>query len=210
MRYVTPERWPSPRYGPIFATHLSPPPHTVTTYKTRMTSVSHVRQWVARSRLFAILDATDTPAVPERAWDLGERNAVSLYRGRAEESLSSIAPYLMQLDEPTLGWIAADLWPEPWGVFVLADVPLDTLRSHFRRFLVVTGPQGESWYFRFYDPRVLEQYLSTCTPEELADFYGPVLAYGVTDLVTYGIKLFSRNDGVLVPAAMAPSAVVQG
>jgi hypothetical protein len=160
-------------------------------------SVSQLARWAERGRLYAVLDATGTPSVPPRARALGEGRAVSLYRGRAEEDLFSIAPYLVQLDWPTLEWITSELWPEPWGVFVVADVPLDTLRSHFRRFLVVDGPDGESWYFRFYDPRVLARYLATCTSEEDGAFYGPVTAYGATDLATYGVTLFVR-DGVML------------
>jgi hypothetical protein len=121
----------------------------------RQYSVSQIREWAARGRLFAILDATDTPAVPAKARQLGEERAISLYRGRAEEELWSIAPFLVQVDEPLLEWMTAVLWPEPWGIFVLANDTLDELRGHFRRFLVVESPDGESWYFRFYDPRVL-------------------------------------------------------
>jgi len=165
----------------------------VTTYSERNTSVSHVARWGEQGRVFAIVDATDTPSVPGRARALGEGRAVSLYRGRAEEDLFAIAPYLVQLDWPTLEWITGALWPEPWGVFVVADVPLEVLRSHFRRFLVVDGPEGESWYFRFYDPRVLPRYLASCTPDELTAFYGPVTAYGTTDLETYGVKWFTRD-----------------
>jgi hypothetical protein len=153
--------------------------------------VSQIGQWAARGRLFAILDATDTPAVPARARRLGEGQAVSLYRGRAEEELWSIAPFLVQVDDAVLDWIAEVLWPGPWGIFVLADQPLDALRAHFRRFLVVESPEGESWYFRFYDPRVLAKYLPTCTESELEDFFGPTLGLGITDPASYGVRVWS-------------------
>jgi hypothetical protein len=161
-------------------------------FRERLTSVSHLRHWVERGRLFAIVDATDTPSVPVRAEAMGDGRAISLYRGRAEEDLASIAPYLFQLDWETLEWITGELWAEPWGILVLADATLEQLRTHFRKFLVVTGPEGESWYFRFYDPRVLERFLPTCSDEQAEEFVGPVLAYGVTDMETYGVKLISQ------------------
>jgi hypothetical protein len=163
-------------------------------FSERRVAVSALHGWAERGRLFAIIDATDTPSVPIKAFLLGETRAVSLYRGRPEETLAAIAPYLVQVDLPVLEWITAELWTEPWGMFVLAGETLETLRRHFRHFLTVTGPNGESWYFRFYDPRVLERYIGSSTAEELAAFYGPVIAYGVTDLETYGAKLFTRGD----------------
>ena len=157
-----------------------------------------LREWAVRGRLFAILDATDTPSVPIKAGELGEEHAVSLYRGQAEEDLWTIAPFLVQVDSATLEWIAESLWPEPWGIFVLADDSLENLRLHLRRFLVVEGPNGESWYFRFYDPRVLVKYLDSCTAEELTAFLGPIHAFGVTDPDSYGVK-------VLRPAGPSPT-----
>ena len=162
--------------------------------QTRQLPVVQIREWAARGRLFAILDATDAPAVPVRARELGPSKAVSLYRGSAEEELWAIAPYLVHLDVDTFEWIAAELWSSPWGILALADEPLESLRTHFRRFLIVEGPTGESWYFRFYDPRVLAKYLPTCTPDELATFFGPVRALAATDPETYGVNVYRFAD----------------
>jgi hypothetical protein len=35
-------------------------------------------------------------------------------------------------------------------------------------------PDGKIVYFRFYDPRVLRAYLTTCTDDEIRTFFGPV------------------------------------
>ena len=137
---------------------------------------------VARAKaLYAILDACDAPAVPEKAESLGESHAISLYKGTAQERYANIAPYLVAVDDALLDWMLTTLWAEPWGIFVRSDAPLEDLRTHFRKFLLVSGPNGEEWYFRFYDPRVLTKYLPTCTEAELEEFFGPVTAYGVTD-----------------------------
>lgn len=178
----------------------------MTALTERLTSVTQIRAWAERGRLFAIVDATDEPAVPVKARELGDQRAVSLYKGRAEEELSAIAPYLMKLDWPTLEWITGELWAKPWGILLVADSTLEALRTHFRRFLVVEGPEGESWYFRFYDPRVFARYLPTCTEQELDDFAGPVRAFGVTDLDTYGVKVLTRGEPV--PAMPRPQPVV--
>jgi hypothetical protein len=167
--------------------------------QTRIVAVLQLREWALRGRLFAVVDATGTPSVPARARALSEERAVSLYRGRAEEDLWSIAPYLFQVDEATLGWISESLWSQPWGIFLLADESLEDLRLHLRRFLLVEGPAGESWYFRFYDPRVLGTFLDSCTPEELAAFTGPIRAFGATDPVSYGVQIYGMA-GLTIPA----------
>lgn len=157
------------------------------------TSVTGIGQWAVRGRLFAIVDATGTPSVPIKVRELGPDRAVSLYRGRPEEDLWAIAPYLVRLDGETLEWLAATLWSEPWGFFIFADADLESLRVHFRRFLVVESPEKESWYFRFYDPRVLVKYLRTLSETELVEFVGPARALGVTDPVSYGVRVFGTS-----------------
>ena len=174
----------------------------------RQMSVSQLAGWAERRRLYGVIDATDTPSVPERARLLGESRAVSLYRGSAEETLFAIAPYLVQLDWTLLEWITTELWTQPWGMFVFGDASIETLRTHFRQYLTVSGPQGESWYFRFYDPRVLRKYLASCTADELAAFYGPVRGYGVTDPETYGVSMFTRGEKTEPTPRATPSVVV--
>jgi hypothetical protein len=44
---------------------------------------------------------------------------------------------------------------------------------------VVEGIDEKPMYFFYYDPRVLVPFLGSCDGEELEEFYGPVMAYGV-------------------------------
>ena len=157
-------------------------------------TVLQVRRWAEAGRLRAVIDACDAPAVWNRARDLGEQRAVSLYKGRAEEDLAAIAPYLFTVDDGLYDWITTTLWAEPWGFFLLSDEPLEALRHHYRKFLVVEGPGSEPLYFRFYDPRVLQAYLPTCTSSELTDFFGPARAIGITNPTTYGVNVMTRHE----------------
>jgi hypothetical protein len=117
---------------------------------------------------------------------------VSLYRGRAEEELWGICQWLAQADTETCDWISSDLWITPWGIFAVADADLETMRTHFRRFLVVKSPDGDPLYFRFYDPRVLPAFLESCTEAEVDELFGPIRAFAVTDTATYGLQLLLR------------------
>lgn len=140
-----------------------------------------LERWSDGGRLFAILDACDQPAVPAFCREQTEDVARSLYLGRADEELWAIAPYLVRVEPATLAWIGTDLWPEPWGIFLAADASLDDLHRHFRQFLVVSGPAGQDWYFRFYDPRVLPRFLDSASVEDGERFFGPIAAFAVPD-----------------------------
>lgn len=158
----------------------------------QLTTVNAVRRIAASGRLFAVLDACDEPRVPPKASELAER-ATPLYQGKSQDRLWAIAPYLAQVDSALLDWIAASLWSTPWGIFLVTDATLDTLRSHLRRFLLVDAPDGGQWYFRFYDPRVLARYLPTCDATQLADFFGPVTTLGWVNLADYGVMLAGQQ-----------------
>lgn len=124
--------------------------------------------------LWAILDACDAPEVPSRVHRLGDAKAVSLYRGRAEVAYRAIAPYLVSVDANLLTWMRRTLWTAPWGIFAQAATDLETLRTHFRKFLLVEDSKGRRMYFRFYDPRVLRSFLRTCDDAESMEFFGPI------------------------------------
>jgi hypothetical protein len=144
-------------------------------------------------RLYAAMDASDAPAVPEKARALGPGSAVCLYAGGDEASYEAVAPYLLRLDDAALRWAQATLGRDPgWGVFVVADINLEGLRRHFRRVLVVLSPAGVKMNFRFYDPRVLTTFLDCCTAGELDDFYGPVERFGISTEDSAGALLFRR------------------
>ncbi|MGE0438913.1 MAG: DUF4123 domain-containing protein [Gemmatimonadales bacterium] len=168
-------------------------------------SFGDLERWSDGGRLFAILDACDQPAVPEFCQDQPDDIARSLYLGRADEELWAIAPYVVRVEPATLAWIRSDLWAEPWGVFLAADARLDELHRHFRQFLIVSGPQGQDWYFRFYDPRVLPRFLTSASVEDAERFFGPVAAYAVPD----GAQCLGLSRGT-APVGRGPIRITLG
>ena len=148
----------------------------------RPSSLEELRTWLAErpGSLYAVLDSCDEPRVPDMAAQLGDR-AVSLYRGSAERDHWAIASYLAVVDEPLLDWIVENLWEDPWGIFAVAQTDLASLRTHFRRFLKVEDADGKELLFRFYDPRVLPTFLTTCIESEAEQFFGPIRRFCVKD-----------------------------
>jgi hypothetical protein len=147
--------------------------------QTRPATLDELRELAGGGRLYAVIDACDTPAVPEKAREVGDARAVSLYRGTSDEMYWAFAPYLFVVDGELLDWIVSELWSEPWGIFAVSDEDMDAVRRHFRRFLLVQAPNGEQWYFRFYDPRVLSLFLPTADAEQLTEIFQLVRALGV-------------------------------
>jgi len=133
--------------------------------------------------LYAVLDACDAPSVPLLCEGLGPERAVSLYRGEAVEEYADIAPYLVRVDsEELLTWILAfGKQVQGWGILIAAPIPFEALRTHLRRFLRILDPEGEPLYFRFYDPRVLQMFLPTCSGDQIDQFYGRIGAFFVLD-----------------------------
>jgi hypothetical protein len=107
----------------------------------------------------------------------------SLYRGRKEEALSMVAPYLFTYQEGTdfANWLAEKGWGDAWGVFLFSNATLVELHRHFQKFLLVKKEDGQELYFRFYDPRVLRAFLPTCDWVQIQELFGPVQYFVVED-----------------------------
>ncbi len=129
-------------------------------------------------RLFALLDAAREPLVLARLFE-AKPEFQSLYEGTKGDALAAFAPYLVALPPGSLllETLVRDGWGKSWGVYLRSGLPFKELRQHFRRFLLVKTEAGEELYFRFYDPRVLRVFLPTCSPQEAAQFFGPVTEF---------------------------------
>jgi hypothetical protein len=134
----------------------------------------------------------------------------SLYRGRSEESLSSVAPYLFTLDKETefRKWYFDKGWGDSWGVLVYSSEDLKTLVKHFRQFLMVKTEDGEELYFRFYDPRVLRVFLPTCDSRQLKEFFGPVDYFICEDEDPTFADIYCLNNYELVASKITKEEVL--
>ncbi|MFD2520226.1 DUF4123 domain-containing protein [Emticicia soli] len=148
---------------------------------------------------FLLLDSARMNAAIEKAKEFaGEKSFICLYKGLAEERLSGVAPYLFNYDNSIFGeWHMKEGWGNSWGLFVSADLSLQDLSRHFRRFLMVKTEEGKQLYFRFYDPRVLRIFLPTCDTQQLEDFFGPIHFFFMEDEDPNFALKFSLKNGEL-------------
>jgi hypothetical protein len=145
---------------------------------TQPGSLEQLRKFAGGHYLYAITDGAYCSDLIGGPAANGTERVVSLLKPHPAIEPSAI-PHLIHVTEPVLDWIFGTVHGMPWGTFVMSKAEPDELRVHFRRFLMVELPDGERWYFRFYDPRLLPVYLSTCNEWELRKFFGPVRAFGI-------------------------------
>jgi hypothetical protein len=123
---------------------------------------------------------------------------MSLYKGRSEENLASVAPYLIDVNTTFEQWILKNGWGKSWGYFLESELPFEAVYSHFRKFLIVENEDFTQFYFRFYDPRVIRLFLPTCDTKQLQAFLDPLdLLISEMPEEESKVTLFSIENGKL-------------
>ena len=151
----------------------------------------------SENRLFAVLDAIDVPAIPQLAEQYGFERALSLYVGLHEADHWPVGPYLFRADTALLDWVAAYMKMQPWGIFAVPQSPDMTLQDAFaqlRKFVLV-NMGGQQVYLRFYDPRVLPQYLKRAPAGKLREFFGPWRFLGASNANVDEVSWFYVQNG---------------
>jgi hypothetical protein len=153
---------------------------------------------------YAVLDGAANPDLLDRLYADPRPEFVCLYRGELEPDMAEVAPYLVLLnpDHPFTDWLLTEGWGNHWGIFALSRAGLKAVRTHLRKFLMVRDPEGAQIYFRFYDPRVLQVFLPTCTVEELQLLFGVLDQYTCEGGTPDQLMFYSIESGRL-KAAMA-------
>ncbi len=84
--------------------------------------------------------------------------------------------------------------PSNLGILIDSPAPPSAVFRHLREIFVVRKADGQEYFFRYYDPRVLRTYLPTCNRDELAEFFGPLTGL-IAELESGdGFELFRRDD----------------
>jgi hypothetical protein len=128
-------------------------------------------------QVYCLLDGARDPDIAGLV-RFGGLEYTCLYAGKLHPRLQAAAPYLVHLSagSPTTNRLLRRGWGNAWGILMVAapEVTLTQQRLHLKKFLRVKTEQGRELAFRYYDPRVLNVYLPTCTSEEFQAFLGPL------------------------------------
>ncbi|TYA44141.1 DUF4123 domain-containing protein, partial [Aggregatibacter actinomycetemcomitans] len=112
----------------------------------------------------------------------------SLFQGRFGDDTAKVAPYLIEVirDEEhihtgemmglfSLKSALHDFnWEDNLGIFIHSYADFDRVYHHLRKFPVLQDERGKWFFFRFYDPKVLRDYLAIIAkcPAKLHKFFG--------------------------------------
>ena len=145
---------------------------------------------------FALLDGAGIPQLRKRL-DAANAEYLSLYRGNIDPQLLEASPFLVKLEESATltKWILEGAWQQNWGIFALSSANMQSVLTHFRKFLTVQDPEGQKMYFRFYDPRVLRVFLPTCERGEMDSFFGPIERFVMKGDETNEGSVFTVHSG---------------
>jgi hypothetical protein len=158
--------------------------------------------------VYAVLDGAMIDGLPARLAKIAP-DAVCLFEGSLDPMLSAAAPYVVKLDPKsgTTELVLKEGWNGHWGIVLLTDASLDlrAVRSHLRRVLRVSAPDGTSMLFRFYDPRAFRTVIPVLDSGVRRDFFGPIHGVYVEDRTPDSALYFAR-DGKPEPQSLPLSA----
>ena len=125
----------------------------------------------------------------------GSKNR-SLFDGVIEEYLAVVAAYLFTFERGSE--FEKRLMAECLGsyslVILVSLATFEQLFTHFQKFIKIKTEDGEHYYFRFYDPRVLKIFLPTCDKQQIIEFFGPVESFIVEgDTKEQAIRFWHEN-----------------
>lgn len=129
--------------------------------------------------LYAVIDTARDPAIYPLLL-AGGAPYWSLYMGKAARELEAVAPYLVFLEPRSemLQKIVAAGWSNAWGIFLTSSQPPQTIWHELRRSLMVQLEEtGKFLYFRFYDPRVLRNFLPMADAQQVSELMGTISSF---------------------------------
>jgi len=167
-----------------------------------MPAVVQARLWQEAGDMpaYVILDGAQNQTLLGTLHAAGAPPWRCLFTGQLEPDMAVVAPYLVELEHSSAFTrrLMAECWGQNWGVFLTSRLALPALWRHVRQQVHVYGPNLEPLFFRFYDPRVMRNYLPTCPPPQLAEFFGPTDFYFAEAEEPTRAHAWSLADGKLV------------
>jgi hypothetical protein len=146
---------------------------------------------VDTTRLYAILDGALVPDLPMRLYE-SQLPHYCLLQGQLDPNLAYVAPHLVYL-EPGNAFtesIFDNAGQSNCGIFIHSRSSMASMHKHFRALISVMSEDGRPLTFRYYDPRVLREFLPSCNTAELVTFFGRSDAFFARDEEGQGILKF--------------------
>ncbi len=113
---------------------------------------------------------------------LDNSDYASLYADTDYSHLQEASPFVVKVSSnlTLINWIIDELEEEYWGVFLLSKKQLAQIKYHLSKFNRVLGPDSEEYIFRYHDPRILPEFLKSCTEDQSLIFFGTLIDTFIT------------------------------
>ena len=186
--------WSENHQEPVF-------PSPVWDENTRKKDIALFGEPLPELKCYFILDANKHKLLEPERFHCRIEN---LFQGEFAEITKEIGPYLVEVipypdykAESELMGLFSDEgamtrfnWHEELGIFIHSRYDFDTVLHHLRHFPVMKDENGKWFFFRFYDPKVLHDYLAIIAkrPAKLNKFFG----YNNNIIYAFGLGLGSR------------------
>lgn len=150
------------------------------------------------THLYAVLDGASVPELRMKLFEMRPAH-YCLFRGELPPDMAEVAPYVVQLrfDNPFTDWVLSESFGKHWGIFAQSRHSIKEMRRHFRLLVKVYNEEGNPMIFRFYDPRVLPNFLPTCNDGELKHFFGTVDTFFAENVKSETLQMFNLTNGAL-------------
>lgn len=135
-----------------------------------------------RNNLFAIIDGVAHDDVAGFCCRYEEKSLGGcLYTNEFRKEHENMAPWLIKVDEKAIDFLQDKIWPNDkgWGWFFSLNIhqshKIKDLVHHFQiwsRIKTVCGK--DTLFYRFHEPRLLEDFWNVCRADELKSFWGPM------------------------------------
>jgi len=125
-------------------------------------------------KVYTILDTAINELIYKKLIDTPIQKQC-LFNSTLEYYMPEVAPYivLLEVDNIFSNWLLDNCRGNNWGIFLISKSDIKTLAEHYSNMTIVSHEDGNEYFFRYYDPRVLRLYLPTCTNNEFKQFKGP-------------------------------------
>ncbi len=147
-----------------------------------------------------LLDGARDPEI-SRLVRFGGLEQTCLFAGPLHPRLQAAAPYLVHLSagSPTTNRLLRQGWGKAWGILTVAPphVTLVQQRQHLKDLLRMQDEDGNVLAFRFYDPHVLDMYMSICTEAEWRTMLGPLTSIIAETADGSALNVFGRDKAAM-------------
>lgn len=125
--------------------------------------------------LYGIVDSARNDEV-FRYLVTGDVRYKSLFEDTMDVQSYGVSGFLVECkkESPLFQWMTTDAWGDNSSIFFTSKASFEDLFSHFQKFNRVYLEGDDVVLFRYYDPRVLRNYLPTCNQVEIETFFGEV------------------------------------